>query len=170
MPNEVLQRMIDYHYWAQNKVWECIMPLTEEQMHHDPNYSRGSIHDQLVHMYIVEWMWYRIIIHDVPKAREGWPNRDDLKTREQIRAAWDTLEPLVRVFVETATEEQLNRYVMQPLMDPPPLSLTWEAIIYIVTHAADHRSQILQVIHQQGGKTVMQDFIRYVWEIDDQPS
>ncbi len=55
-------------------------------------------------------------------------------------------------------------------MDPPPMSTTWEALSYIVTHAADHRSQILQLIHQQGGKTVMQDFIRYVWGLDDQPS
>ena len=167
MQNEYLQRMIDYHYWAQNKVWECIMSLTNEQIHHDPGYSRGSIHAQLMHMYIVEWMWYRIIIHDVPKQREGWPNPDDLQTREQIRAAWDTLEPQVRSFVQNATEEQLNRMVMQPLMDPPPWSTAWEAVIYIVTHAADHRSQILQLIHNQGGKTVMQDFIRYVWGIDD---
>ena len=88
-------------------------------MQHDPNYSRGSIHNQLVHMYIVEWMWYRCCIHDVPKTREGWPNRDDLQTREQIRAAWSELESLVREFVTTATDEQLSRYVFQPLMDPP---------------------------------------------------
>src|SRR4051812_1249589 len=170
MQNEILQRMIDYHYWAQNKLWECVTPLTDEQMQYDPNYSRGSIHQQLVHMYIVEWMWYRCCIHDVPKSREGWPNPDDLQTREQIRAAWAALEPMVREFVARATDEQLSRYVFQPLMDPPPMSTTWEALIYIVTHAADHRLQILQLIHQQGGKTVMQDFIRYVWGLDDQPS
>ncbi|MBI1258984.1 MAG: hypothetical protein GC204_16050 [Chloroflexi bacterium] len=94
----------------------------------------------------------------------------DLQTRDQLRAAWAALEPLLREFVATATDEQLSRYVFQPLMDPPPMSTTWEALSYIVTHAADHRSQILQLIHQQGGKTVMQDFIRYVWGLDDQPS
>ncbi|MBI1258985.1 MAG: hypothetical protein GC204_16055 [Chloroflexi bacterium] len=71
MQNEYLQRMIDYHYWAQNKLWECVLPLSDEQMEFDPHYSRGSIHAQLVHMYIVEWMWYRCCIHDVPKTREG---------------------------------------------------------------------------------------------------
>jgi uncharacterized damage-inducible protein DinB len=168
MQNEVLQRMIDYHYWAQNKVWECILPLTDEQMPHDPGYSRGSVHAQWMHMYIVEWTWYRIVIHDVPKVRAGWPNPDDLQTRDQIRTAWDALEPQVRHFVQTATEEELNRMVMQPLIDPPPWSMAWEAVIYIVTHAADHRSQILQLIHALGGKTVMQDFIQYVWQTGDQ--
>ena len=43
MSNEMLQRMIDYHTGRKTKSGECMMPLTEEQMHHDPNYSRGSI-------------------------------------------------------------------------------------------------------------------------------
>lgn len=167
MQNEYLQRMIDYHYWAQNKVWECIMPLTDEQMHDDPGYSRGSIHAQLVHMYLVEWIWYRLMIHDLPQDRAEWPQPDVLLTREQIRAAWHALEPLVRGYVQTATEDQLNSTVYQTLFDPPRPSTTWEVIIYIVTHAADHRSQVLQLIHNQGGKTVMQDFIRYVWGIDE---
>lgn len=170
MPNEYLRRMIDYHYWAQNKLWECVSSLTEEQLQHDPNYSRGSILSQLRQMYLVEWMWYHIVVGDLPKERAGWPNPDALNTPAAIRAAWDPLETQVRAFVDTATDEQLNRVVAQPLMEPPPLSKTWEALIYIVTHAADHRSQILQLIHSQGGKTVMQDFIRYVWRMDDPPS
>ena len=167
MPNDYLRRMIDYHYWAQNKLWGCIMPLTDDQMHADPNYSRGSIHDQLVHMYVVEWMWYHIVIHDVPKERESWPNPEALGSREAIRAAWDTLEVQVRAFVEDATDDDLERICFQPLMDPSPQCTGWEAVIYIVTHAADHRSQVLQLIHNLGGETVMQDFIRYVWGIDD---
>jgi uncharacterized damage-inducible protein DinB len=94
----------------------------------------------------------------------------DLQTREQIRAAWVALEPLVRDFVATATEAQLDSAVIQTLLDPPQTSTTWEAVIYIMTHAADHRSQILQLIQPNGGKTVMNDFIRYAWGLDDQPS
>ncbi len=167
MQNEYLQRMIDYHYWAQNKVWDCVVPLTDEQIHDDPKYSRCSIYAQLVHMYVVEWTWYRMVIHDVPKERAGWPQLEDLQTRDQIRGSSAALEALVRAYVQTATEHELNRMVMQPLLDPPRFSMTWEAIIYMVTHAADHRSQILQLIHRMGGETVMQDFIQYVWQTEE---
>lgn len=170
MSNEYLRRMIDYHYWAQNKLWDCVMLLTDEQMHFDPNYSRGSIYDQLVHIYRVEWMWLHILLRDLPQSRDAWPNAEKLPTREAIRAHWQPLEAQVCTFIDLATEEDLSRPVIQPLMDPPGISTGWEAVIYMVTHAADHRSQILQLIHQQGGKTVMQDFIRYVWGVDDQPS
>ena len=170
MQNEILTRMIDYHYWAQSKLWECIAPLTDEQLQHDPNYSRGSVLSQLRHMYVVEWMWYRIISDDLPKARAGWPQAEAFTTPALIRAAWDELEAQLRIFVARASDVQLSRIVEQSLMNPPRTSTTWEAIIYIVTHAADHRSQILQLIHNQGGKTVMQDFIRYVWGLDDPPT
>ena len=121
-------------------------------------------------MYVVEWMWYRIISDDLPKARAGWPQAEAFTTPALIRAAWDELESQLRVFVARASDVQLSRIVEQSLMNPPRTSTTWEAIIYIVTHAADHRSQILQLIHNQGGKTVMQDFIRYVWGLDDPPT
>jgi uncharacterized damage-inducible protein DinB len=38
--------------------------------------------------------------------------------------------------------------------------------MYIITHAVDHRAQILAGIHRLGGETVMQDLIRFVWGLE----
>jgi uncharacterized damage-inducible protein DinB len=164
MQSEHLRRMIDYHYWAQKRVWNCLMPLTEEQMHHDPGYSVGSLHTHLAHAYVVEWMWYHIVLGDLPDDPAQHPRGEELQTREIIRARWNALEADVRAFIQTVTDEQLNRTVYQTLANPPRPSKAWESVIYMVTHAADHRSQMLQLIHSLGGETVMQDFITYVWE------
>jgi uncharacterized damage-inducible protein DinB len=40
----------------------------------------------------------------------------------------------------------------------------WSLLMYCITHAVDHRAQILQGIHRMEGETVAQDFVRYLWE------
>jgi hypothetical protein len=31
MNTAYLCRLLDYNYWAHHRVWNCVMPLTEEQ-------------------------------------------------------------------------------------------------------------------------------------------
>ncbi len=168
MHNLYLRRMIDYHYWAQKRVWDCVLALPEDHLYLDPKYSAGSIYSQWMHIYTVEWMWYHILRDDLPADQKAFPQIDRLETCAALRAAGDALESQVRSFVENATEEQLNRVVYQTVADPSQPCRAWEAILYVVTHAADHRAQILQLVHNLGRKTVSQDFITYVWETGDE--
>ena len=83
------QRMIDYTYWANRKLWGCVAELSDEQFKKPFDYSIGSVHQQVVHMMDTEWLWLRRVRGEQPEgvlSLEGYP------TQEKIRARWDEIE------------------------------------------------------------------------------
>jgi uncharacterized damage-inducible protein DinB len=160
-----LRRMFDYHYWANNLVWECVMKLTDEQYAQHLDYSIGSIQRHMQHTLATEWMWFSVVKGTLPADKSQWLDTRKFTTRAALREGWREQETDMRTYLDSVTDEQLN----QPLAYEfswcgAQVNFTWEPLMYIVTHMIDHRAQVLQGIHRLGGETVAQDFIQYVWQ------
>src|SRR5687767_13708820 len=52
-----LQTLIDYHYWARDRLLEAVEPLLPEQFTKDLGNSFPSVRDTLVHLYGADWIW-----------------------------------------------------------------------------------------------------------------
>ena len=162
-----LQRMFDYHYWAHRLVWNCVTKLTDEQYEQDLEYSIGSLQRQYAHVIAVERMWLSLVQGTLLEDRTQWLNPMSLTDRAKIRAAWDALEMDTRNYLSTVEDETLNAVIEYEFSwCGKQRHPRWQAMMYIVTHAVDHRAQILAGIHRLGGETVMQDFIRFVWGLE----
>ncbi|MCL4256033.1 MAG: damage-inducible protein DinB, partial [Anaerolineae bacterium] len=46
-----------YNFWANRRVWDCILTLTDEEFFRELSYSIGSIHMQVAHTLAVEAWW-----------------------------------------------------------------------------------------------------------------
>jgi len=53
-----LTTLLDYHYWARDRLLEATSALTPEQFTRDLGSSFRSIRDTLAHIYFAEWAWY----------------------------------------------------------------------------------------------------------------
>lgn len=157
-----IQQMIDYHYWANNGVWNCIMGLSEEQFTQPLDYSQGSIRNQCVHLAGVDGEWFNFLHHANLDVMESDPA--DFQSREEVRALMNESEKIVRAYVATLTTEELNREFVRPFSDPPEKQFVWQQVMQIILHGVDHRAQILAALHQLGGQTIEQDFVYYVLE------
>jgi uncharacterized damage-inducible protein DinB len=162
-----LQPMFDYHYWAHRRVWDCLMTLTDAQFEEDLRYSIGSIRRQCVHTMFVERFWLDVVRGTVHEDRADVPKPEQLTTRELIRAAWDALEAETRDYLHSVSDDDLEAILHYDFPWCGAQSHPrWQALIYIVTHAVDHRAQMLAGIHRLGGETLMQDFIRFKWGLE----
>src|SRR5262249_31938206 len=142
-----LKLLFDYHYSTNRQVWDCVLKLTDEQFTRDLQYSVGSIQHHLAHMMIVEWMWFSVVADRYPQDRSQILKTSDFTTREAIRARWDALEAEIYDYLNTASDEQINRVIdyefswcgkqRQP---------AWTLLMYCITHAVDHRAQLLRGI------------------------
>ncbi len=157
------RRMIDYTYWAHHLVWGCVIELSDEQFKRPTDYSVGSIYQQVVHEIDVERLFL-----DRVQGKQPAPslNPGDFASREAIKARWDEIEAGWREFAAALTDNRLDQPVTFTsihgnLTRSQPL---WECLIQMTNHATDHRSQILALLHQVGGRTLEQDFILYSWE------
>ena len=63
-----LNTLIDYHYWARDRLLDALEPLTPEQFTRDMGNSFRSIRDTGAHIYAAEWAWHSRWLGQSPTA------------------------------------------------------------------------------------------------------
>lgn len=151
--------LIDYNYWARDRVWQCILTLDEEQFTRDLGYSWRSIHGQVVHTMSAEWIWFSRFSGVSPT---GFLSLEDFPTREAVYAEWQTVEALARDFVQRLTPELLQSDLHYSATNgTPQVAPLWHLLSHVLNHSTDHRAQMLAMLHQLGAPSVEQDMIIY---------
>ncbi|NDJ78251.1 MAG: hypothetical protein GYB65_18540, partial [Chloroflexi bacterium] len=114
MDKAYFQQLYDYTYWADRKVWACVMTLSEQQYRQDIDFSVGPINVQCVHMLAVEYWW----IHFLRTGELDFVGDIYDQSRDEVRARWDAVEREVRAYIDALTSEELQRPVKPSFWDP----------------------------------------------------
>ena len=144
-----LQTMLDYHYWARDRVLDALEPLPVDLYERDLGNSFKSIRETVTHIFAAEWAWY-----------ERWQGRsptalvaaDRFPTRAALRSAWDDHERQMRAFVDQLGPD-VDRVINYTLMSGAPgSSPVWQMVQHVVNHASYHRGQITTMLRQVGAQ------------------
>jgi uncharacterized damage-inducible protein DinB len=155
-----LQTMIDYHYWARDRLIEAIEPLTAEQYNRDLGSSFKSIRETVTHLYAAEWAWYQRWHGDSPTALVPADRFADLAA---LRREWAEHEQKMRAFVGGLADADVMRIIEFKLLSGQAgASPIWQMVQHVVNHASYHRGQVTTMLRQLGaqpGKSM--DMIAY---------
>lgn len=145
-----LQTMIEYHYWARDRLLAALEPLTADQYTRDLGNSFKSIRDTVVHIYAAEWAWYSRWQGTSPTALLPADQFPDLGS---VRSAWTALEAKVRAFVVGLGEEGVSRVIDYKLLSGQEgSSPVWQMVQHVVNHASYHRGQVTTMLRQLGAQ------------------
>lgn len=145
---EDIRALLDYHYWARDRLLTALEPLTDEQLTRDMGSSFRSIHDTIVHIFAAEWAWHSRWHGVSPTALSQAGEFPDLTT---LRARWTDLEQQVRAYVDAAGEDGLRRvYDHTSLAGVAGRSALWQMVQHVVNHASYHRGQVTTMLRQIG--------------------
>jgi uncharacterized damage-inducible protein DinB len=142
-----LQTLLDYHYWARDRLLEAVDQLPPESLTRDMGNSFKSILDTLNHLYFAEWAWHE---RWNGRAPTGPPvaNFTDATT---LRAAWSDLEGNVRAFLDRLGPDGVVRVFEYKLLSGQPgASPFWHMLQHVVNHASYHRGQVTTMMRQLG--------------------
>jgi uncharacterized damage-inducible protein DinB len=158
-----LQTLLDYHYWARDRVLDAVATLTPEQFTRDLGSSFKSVRDTLVHTYSAEWAWHsrwRGVSPTALLVPEEFPDV------EVIRAGWAGLERNVRAFLTELGEPGITRVIEFTLLNGQSgSSPVWQMVQHIVNHASYHRGQVTTMLRQLGASPAKSmDMIRFYRE------
>src|SRR4051794_7488897 len=101
MDYEDVRTLLDYHYWARDRVLDAVAELPSEQLLRDLGSSFRSVRDTLVHLLASETNWH-LRWHGTSPTTMLAP--DDFPDVAAIRTAWLRREAEMRRFLEQQGE------------------------------------------------------------------
>ena len=154
---ELIKSFMEYHLDMTRRVWNSIDQITDEQFVADDAYSRGSIRNLMVHLANTDSNWLAGL-KNIPEDQDA-PKRkyEDYHDRVSVRVFWEAIAKEVADYAETLTETELNE-------NPVDISNPrWQVLLHMINHGTDHRSTVLQRLHEFAAPTFDQDFIMWIW-------
>ena len=149
MTKEEIDALLDYHYWARDRMLTAFDILTPEQFTQPIESSFKSIRDTVVHMMGAEAVWYSRWRGNP----QGMIAAEGLGDVASLRAAWGELESGVRVFFRELGAEKIDtRMEYKSLKGEPHSSSFKQTLQHVVNHASYHRGQVTTMLRQIGVK------------------
>jgi len=143
-----LRTLLEYHYWARDRMFEALEPLTPEQADRDLGSSFKSVRDTVTHLYAAEWAWYSRWQGTSPTALLPADTFADLAG---VRRAWSAHEVKMRAYLEELGEAGVDRVIEFKLLSGQPgAAPLWQMLQHVVNHASYHRGQITTMLRQLG--------------------
>ena len=140
--------LVDYHYWARDRLLDALAPLSSEAYCADRGSSFRSIRDTAVHIYGAEWIWHERWMGMSPTALPSPAAFPDVAS---LHEAWCNLEGRVRLLVDGLGEADVAREVdYRGVTGQPGRSVLWHMVQHVVNHASYHRGQITTMLRQAG--------------------
>ncbi len=143
-----LQTLVDYHYWARDRLFEAVERLSPEQLTRDLGNSFPSIRDTLVHLFGAERIWCaRWEGVEAPPR----PDAGAFGDLAAIRRAWSDSERSIRGVLDRTGEGGLTRSITYKTLDGTPSSQPfWQMLQHVVNHGSYHRGQVTTLLRQLG--------------------
>ena len=144
-----LRRLLDYHYWARDRILEAAEHLSPEQYTKELGSSFKSVRDTLVHVYSADWVWNSRWHGVSPMAMIPYGDYPDVAS---VRRAWQTVEQEVRELFRDLDADGIAREMDYKLMSGlESRSVLWQMAQHVVNHGSYHRGQVTTMIRQLGG-------------------
>jgi len=148
MTADDLRVMLDYHYWARDRLLDAIDPLTSEQFTRDLGSSFKSIRDTVGHIYSAEWAWHSRWNGTSPTALLPTDMFPDQAT---VRRLWVEMEAKVRGFTAGLGDQGITKKIDYKLLNGTAGSTPfWQMLQHVVNHASYHRGQVTTMLRQIG--------------------
>jgi uncharacterized damage-inducible protein DinB len=162
MTHHDLETLIDYNYWARDRVLGSVSPLTPAQYTQTIESSFRSVRETLLHTYSGEWVWYSRWEGDSPTAHlpfAGYPDQASLV------AGWRALESRIRAFIDGLDDTSIQDVLPYKLMNGQPAQAPiWQMVQHLVNHGSYHRGQVATMLRQLGATPVSTDLIAFYRE------
>ena len=143
----ILKTMIAYNYAEHRELWEIIAALDEETFLRDCGYSLGAVQREIVHIIRADRLWLSRAMEQPDVALLPYETVD----RGKIRQAWDQLEQDVKSFLDSLSEQGLQRVVTYVDKDGKTQQRhVLELLLHVCNHGTVHRAEICAMLHMLG--------------------
>jgi uncharacterized damage-inducible protein DinB len=160
--NELLL-MVDYNYWANDRVLRAAEKVSPEQWTAPADLSHNSLQGTLVHILGAEVTWRKRCQERVSPA--SLPAVEEFPTLAALKQRWKDEEQAMRTFAGSLDEDGGNRKInyvnTRGVAYSTPL---WQILMHVVNHGTQFRSEAAVALTNYGHSPGDLDLIAYLRE------
>ena len=150
MTYDDLSLLVDYNYWARDRLLETVSALTPEQFTRDMGNSFGSVRDTIAHICDAESIWLSRWEGGQPT---GFKNPDRIADLAAVRTEWAELEDRMREVLTRLGPDGVQRTLAYRDMRGAERSdVFWQMLQHVVNHGSYHRGQVTTMLRQLGAQ------------------
>lgn len=141
-----LRLLIDYNYWARDRVLEAVAAITPDQFIRPMGNSFSSVRDTIAHICAAERIW---ITRLKGENLKGLQEPDRIPDFEAAREKWAQLEGEMRDQLEKFGPQAVDLTIKyQDLRGNNQTDALWQILQHMVNHGTYHRGQITTMLRQ----------------------
>ena len=153
-----LGRLMEYHYWATDRLLDVVEQLTPEQFARDLGSSFPSVQATVAHLLTAEAVWLGRITGR-PPARVS-PH--ELPLPADARRRWQPLREEMGAWAASLEETGAARSVRAVTSSGAEYLHTGEEVaLHLVVHGSYHRGQVVTMLRQLGVAPPSLDLIAF---------
>jgi uncharacterized damage-inducible protein DinB len=148
MNKQDIQVLYAYNRWANARILEAAAKISEAQFLASTPFPHGGLRDTLVHTLFAEWIWRLRWQGIAPSVR--W-KPEDFPTFVSLRTRWHEEEMKLMEFVDGLTEQRFQaEFDYISTEGDPHRRVVWEAMVHLVNHGTQHRSEAATMLTGMG--------------------
>lgn len=145
---QLLQQYAAYNIWANNKLFDCINNLSDDQIQREITSSFPSLYKTVLHVLDAENIWWqriKLAEHiEIPSENFTGSFGELIKKLNMQSAQWEA-------WVSNATENQLNHvFAYQNTKKEQFKQPVYEMLLHLFNHGTYHRGQLVTMLRQLG--------------------
>ena len=142
MLEDYLARIFEHNNWANQKIIEACLVLSDEQLDMEPHsVTKGTIRTTLLHLVSSQHSYWRTLTIPLEERRQP-PSVTFTALQESARASGEGLLALAR----GAQEPFASRLQTRDGFSVEP----WVVMVQVINHASEHREQICSMLNALG--------------------
>ena len=140
MSGHILDKLFEHNNWANDKIIQACLALTDEQLDAEPtSATKGSIRRTLLHLVSGQRGYLRLLTLPVEERRAPLPDLTFGEVQGSASASGEALLALARDEASLLTmgrREETEGWFVEP----------WVLMVQIINHATEHREQIKSML------------------------
>jgi uncharacterized damage-inducible protein DinB len=148
MTYEDLSLLVDYNYWARDRLLDAVAALSGEQFTREMGSSFGSVRDTIAHVCDAESIWLARWQGQQPTGFKS-PNR--IADVGAARREWAALEREVRAVLGELGPAGVERTIEdKDMRGAEQADVLSQMVQHMVNHGTYHRGQVTTLLRQLG--------------------
>ena len=160
---EDIRLLYAYNDWANARIMAAAAQVTAEQFVADADDSHGGLRGTLVHTLDAEYGWRMHCQHNAPSpilAEEEFP------TVGALAARWLEEAQAMRAYLAGLSDADLQQPLPGDDGTSPRKRLLWHALLHVVNHGTQHRSEAAALLTHLGHSPGDVDFTLFLSTLD----